>query len=168
MVFKWLEKWGNDKSKIRSSDEGKDPLIDEKGGFVENAVALSAGVEMQEAYYPGHEPIDSYGNGGFRFGEMSHRGSLLFLPSGIHPWNITRPDQINEESFSRLFAEISEIEVLIIGTGKNLVPIDANLRQKFRESGIMADVMDSGAAVRTLNILLAEDRAAAAAIIAVE
>lgn len=168
MVFKWLEKWSTDKRSAKESNEGRDPLINEQGGFVENAVALAAGVEMQDAYYPGHDPIESYGNGGFRFGEMSHQGSLLFLPSGIHPWEITEPDQINEDSFSKLFAEISEIEILIIGTGKNLVPIGANLRQKFRESGIMADVMDSGAAVRTLNILLAEDRAAAAAIIAVE
>lgn len=41
-----------------------------------------------EASYPYQVPIDAYGNGGFRFADMSHKGSLLCLPSesrlGMH------------------------------------------------------------------------------------
>ena len=168
MILGWGKKKGNDRNDNKPSKEGKDPLVQEEGGFVENAVALATGLEMQDAYYPGHDPIEYYGNGGFRFGDMSHQGSLMFLPSGIHRWDVSSPEEISETSFDKIFKESVEIEVFLIGTGKNLVPIPSNLRQKFRESGIMADVMDSGAAVRTLNILLAEDRAVAAAIIAVE
>ena len=35
-------------------------------------------------------PIDAYGKGGFRFAGMSHRGSLLCLPSGIWAWPVAQ------------------------------------------------------------------------------
>ena len=41
-------------------------------------------------FVPGRAPIDAYGNGGFRFADMSHRGSILALPSGIKAGRWTR------------------------------------------------------------------------------
>ena len=38
------------------------------------------------AHFPRPAQIDAYGNGGFRFAGMSHQGSILCLPSGIHGW----------------------------------------------------------------------------------
>lgn len=40
-------------------------------------------MEIRDAHFPGRAPLDAYGDGGFRFAEMSHRGSLLCVPSGI-------------------------------------------------------------------------------------
>uniref|UniRef100_UPI0019535063 hypothetical protein n=1 Tax=Stenotrophomonas maltophilia TaxID=40324 RepID=UPI0019535063 len=48
--------------------------------------AVAKGIEIRDAHFPGRAPIDAYGNGGFRFADMSHRGSILCLPSGIHGW----------------------------------------------------------------------------------
>ena len=45
--------------------------------------------EIRDAHYPRRAPIDAYGNGGFRFADMSHRGSILCLPSGIYGWTAT-------------------------------------------------------------------------------
>ena len=137
-------------------------------GLVENAVALATGLSMADAHYPGHDPIDYYGDGGFRFGDMSHQGSLMFLPSGIHRWDVTEPARITAQSLEKVIKESNNIEILLIGTGKQLIPITPELRQLLRDNAIMADVMDTGAAVRTLNILLAEERAVAAAILAVD
>ena len=39
------------------------------------------------AHYPARAPIDAYGNGGFRFADMSHKGSLIIVPSGIYAWD---------------------------------------------------------------------------------
>lgn len=169
MIFNW-GKMAKKASKTKTEPQKSQPeeVADKPDGLVENAVALATGLEMVDAFYPGRDPIDYYGDGGFRFGDMSHQGSLMFLPSGTRRWDISSAQEMTPEAFSLVFAEAQEIEMLLIGTGENLVPIDPILRQKFRDSGIMADVMDSGAAVRTLNILLAEDRAVAAAIIAVE
>ncbi|WP_321337022.1 Mth938-like domain-containing protein [Breoghania sp.] len=126
------------------------------------------GLVIREAHFPGRAPIDAYGDGGFRFADMSHRGSLLVLPSGIHGWDANAPGDMTTQAFAPVFEQSREIEILLIGTGNELVRIDEALRQKFREHGIMADSMATGAAVRTLNVLLAENRAVAAALIAVE
>lgn len=124
--------------------------------------------ELRPAHFPGRAPIDAYGNGGFRFAGMSHRGSLLCLPSGIYAWNIEAPDQLSLSAFERIFAEHEQIEVALIGTGPNIVPLRPDWRQQFRDRVISADAMSTGSAVRTLNVLLSEGRAVAAALIAVE
>lgn len=125
-------------------------------------------LELREAHFPGRAPIDAYGNGGFRFSDMSHRGSLLCLPSGIYGWNVTSIEDLISENFQLAFQEASEIEILLVGSGINLVPMKAELRSKLRECNISADPMSTGAAVRTFNVLLAEGRAVAAALLAVE
>lgn len=126
------------------------------------------GIVIRKAHFPGRAPIEAYGNGGFRFADMSHRGSLLCLPSGIYGWEPRDPASLSVDDFSRLFAESGRIEVLLIGSGKDLRPIPKPLREALREARISADPMSTGAAVRTFNVLLAENRAVAAALIAVE
>src|SRR5215212_9444764 len=123
-------------------------------------------VEMRAAHYPGRAPIDAYGNGGFRFAKMSHRGSLLCLPSGIYGWDA--PAVVDEESLARVFAEAHGIEILILGTGRDLVPLPRPLRERLREEHIVPESMSTGAAVRTFNLLLSEDRAVAGALVAVD
>jgi uncharacterized protein len=120
---------------------------------------------VRDAHYPGQAPLEAYGNGGFRFAGMSHRGSLLCLPSGIHGW---KDAAVDEASLAPVFAEAGAIDILIVGTGPTLVPIPRALREKLREAKIVAEPMSTGAAVRTFNVLLAEQRAVAAALIAVD
>jgi len=125
-------------------------------------------VVIRAAHYPGRAPIETYGNGGFRFAGMSHRGSLLCLPSGIYGWqDAPAPEALDVASLERVFAEANDIEVLLVGTGVDLRPLPPAVRERCRELRIMADPMATGAAVRTFNVLLAEDRRVAAALIAV-
>jgi uncharacterized protein len=121
-------------------------------------------VVIRDAHFPGRAPITSYGNGGFRFAGMSHRGSLLCLPSGIYGW--TASDMIDEASLEKVFAEAADIEVLLVGTGRDIRPLAAALRDRCREAKIVAEAMATGAAVRTYNVLLSEERAVAAALLA--
>ena len=127
----------------------------------------AAGIEFHEAHFPGQAPIDAYGNGGFRFAEMSHKGSLMCLPSGIYAWDCSTTDAFDAEAFSKMLDEANSIEIALIGTGENLVPINTELRSKFRNVQISADSMATGAAVRTYNVLVSEGRAVAAAFLAV-
>jgi len=124
-------------------------------------------VEIRKAHFPGRAPIESYGNGGFRFADMSHRGSLLMLPSGIYGWDMVEGDPLTVEDFQRVFDEAADIEVLLVGTGKDIRPLPKELKARFKELSISSDPMSTGAAVRTYNIMLAESRAVAAAFIAV-
>ncbi|MET3590011.1 uncharacterized protein ABID23_001106 [Bartonella silvatica] len=124
-------------------------------------------IQIREAHFPRRAPIDSYGNGGFRFADMSHRGSIICIPSGIYGIDMTGPIP-TQENISRILEESSEIEVLLIGTGVELLRLPEELRIQLWKKRISSDTMSTGAAVRTFNVLLAEDRAVAALLFAVE
>lgn len=129
---------------------------------------MAQGIVVRDAHYPGRAPIEAYGNGGFRFADMSHRGSILCLPSGIHGWDPANPASLKAADFDRLLTEAGDVQILLVGTGKELRPLPKELREVFRAAGISSDPMSTGAAVRTYNVLLAEERAVAAALIAVD
>lgn len=117
-------------------------------------------------YLPGLHALDGYGAGGFQFAGMSHRGSLLVLPSGIYAWDVTEPEQLVIAAFARVVAEAGAIEHLLIGTGPTLLPL-FDLRDELRKRGIKAEPMATAAAARTYSILLGEKRKVAAALLAV-
>ncbi|MES5097122.1 Mth938-like domain-containing protein [Agrobacterium sp. BA1120] len=129
---------------------------------------MAGGIEIRPAHFPGRAPIDAYGNGGFRFADMSHRGSLLCLPSGIHGWDVEDNTMLTVEAFSRILEQAGEIEFLLVGTGDGMRILPKELKAALKEAGISVDAMSTGAAVRTYNIMLSESRAVAAALIAVE
>ena len=120
------------------------------------------------AHLPQQVPIEAYGNGGFRFGGMSHRGSILCLPSGVWGWPVSRIDEVDRASLRSALDLGSQISLLILGTGAALARPSRDVAAAFQEAGIGLDVMDTGAAARTYNVLLAEGRPIAAALIAVE
>lgn len=119
-------------------------------------------------HFPGQAPIDAYGNGGFRFADMSHRGSLLFLPSGVWAWPVHAAGEVELAALARVVAERDSIGVLLLGTGAAQVFPPREVRRAFAEWGIALETMSTGAAARTYNILLAESRKVGAALIAVE
>ena len=121
-----------------------------------------------EGFLPGQHPIDAYGAGGFKFADMSHKGSLFALPSGLYAWAPTSVAEIDAPSLARVFAEDKGlIEHLLIGTGLSLVPLAPALKAGLKEAGIVGEPMATAAAARTYNILLGERRRVAAALIAV-
>jgi uncharacterized protein len=128
----------------------------------------SGGFLMQPARFPGRAPIDAYGNGGFRFADMSHRGSILALPSGIEAWVATSAAEIDPASLSRILDEAAAIEILLIGTGPEMQLLSREARAALAAANLEPELMSTGAAVRTFNVLLSEERAVAAALIAVE
>ena len=127
---------------------------------------MSQGIIMRAAHFPGRAPIDAYGNGGFRFADMSHIGSILCMPSGIYGW---QPGTILQfADFEKLNAEANTFDVLLVGMGLEIRAIPKALREALKERGVVAEPMSTGAAVRTYNVLLAEERRVAAALLAVD
>ena len=124
--------------------------------------------EPPKGFYPHQVPIDAYGNGGFRFAGMSHRGSLLCLPSGMHAWRVERPAEITLQSLAPVLALAEQIEVLFIGLGDDIAAIDPAIRAALRKVNIIVEAVATRGAVSTYDILLAEGRPGAAALIAVE
>ena len=120
------------------------------------------------ARFPGRAPIDAYGNGGFRFADMSHRGSPLLLPSGVYGWPVVAFEDADAAMFEQVFAERAAVDFLLYGTGETQRMPPEPVRAAFDAADIGLDFMDTGAACRTYNVLLAEDRPVAAALIAVD
>ena len=120
-----------------------------------------------DPHFPGRAPIDGYGQGGFRFAGMSHRGSLLIVPSGIYAWPVFAPQDVTEAALARVFAEAEEIDLLMIGSGRDPIALPAALRERLKAARIAVDVQPTGGAASTYNVLLNEGRRVAAALIAV-
>jgi uncharacterized protein len=118
-------------------------------------------------HLPHAAPIDAYGNGGFRFADMSHRGSLLCMPDGVWAWSIERPEQIDQAALALVFAKANELDTLIIGTGREMFPFPSELRQALRAAGVVVEAMQTGPAIRVYNIMIGERRRVAAGLIAV-
>ncbi len=115
---------------------------------------------------PGRHAIEGYGAGGFRFGGMSHRGSILALPSGVYPWGVLAAADVNAASLERVFAEGNGIDHLLVGLGPDFGVLAPAVVQACRARKIVPDPMSTSAAARTFNVLLAEGRRVAAALIA--
>ena len=128
-------------------------------------MALGGGADAP--HLPRPAPIDAYGNGGFRFAGMSHRGSLLCFPDGIWAWPINDVTELDEAALAVVFDRAESIDVFLIGAGRDPWVLSDKLRQRFRELSVSVDAMTTGAAVRTYNILLAENRRVGAGLIAV-
>jgi uncharacterized protein len=124
--------------------------------------------EPGEGFYPYQAVIEGYGNGGFRFAGMSHRGSLLCLPTGMHAWEATSAVEISLANLQPVFDAADQIDVLLVGLGMDIAGFDKSIRQALRQRNIIVEAIATGGAVRTYNILIGENRAVGAALIAVE
>lgn len=118
-------------------------------------------------HLPQPAPIEAYGNGGFRFGGMSHRGSLLCFPDGIWAWPVATIGELTLAALEPALARADALDFFLIGGGRDPFVLAEPLRQRFREASLSVDVMPTGAAVSTWNVLLGERRRVGAALIAV-
>lgn len=117
---------------------------------------------------PGRRLIDGYGGGGFRIAGETHRGAVLVLPDRVVAWPVTGVAAVTIDSLAPVIAAEPRPGILLIGCGPRAAFITPDIRQALRVAGITIDAMDTGAACRTYNVLLAEERRVAAALIAVE
>lgn len=128
-------------------------------------MALGHGADAPHLPHPAL--IDAYGDGGFRFAGMSHRGSLLCFPDGIWAWPVDDVAELTADALSAAFERAQSLDFFLIGAGREPWTLPGDLRQRFRELSLSVDAMATGAAVRTYNILLAENRRVGAGLIAV-
>jgi len=117
--------------------------------------------------YPYEAAVTAYGNGGFRFADMSHRGSILCLPSGVFAWNATAAADLRAADFDFVLSTLEPPIAVLLGTGTEQVWPAPEIYEAFAKANIGLEPMSTGAAARTYNILVAEKRRIAAALIAV-
>jgi uncharacterized protein len=115
---------------------------------------------------PGRQLIQGYQEGGFRIAGVRHQGSVLVLSDRTLAWPVRGLDQVTLESLAPIRAAEPTVEILLLGCGRRFAMAPPALRQALRDQGIALESMDTPAACRTYNVLVAEERRVAAALIA--
>lgn len=115
----------------------------------------------------GRQVVESYGAGGFRVSGARHEGSVLVLPERTLAWAPVAFEEITLESLLPVADAQPAVELLLVGCGPRLRLLPRALRDALRPRGLVLEPMDTGAAARTYNVLLAEGRAVAAALLAI-
>ena len=114
----------------------------------------------------GSQVIHGYGPGMFRIANAVHAGSVLVLPDRTVSWDALSIEAISAGDFQPIIAAEPPCDILLLGCGERMQLPPEALRAELRGHGISIDPMDTGAACRTFNVLLAEGRRVAAALIA--
>lgn len=116
----------------------------------------------------GRQIIDSYGGGRFRITGIVYESSVLVFPARTLSWPVASMDQLDEPSLAPVVAEAQagNVDLLLLGCGARMALIPADLRRNLRAAGVVIEAMDTGAACRTYNVLMADGRRVAAALIA--
>lgn len=115
----------------------------------------------------GRQVIEAYGDNGFRISGVRYDGSVLVLPDRTLSWPIAASEDITVESLAPV-TDQEDTELLLLGFGKRPIMMSHAFRNTLRSKGVSLEPMDTGAASRTYNVLLAEGRRVAAALIAVD
>ena len=113
----------------------------------------------------GRQIIESYGDDGFRISGERYPGPVIVWPEGVATWAVSGIGAAAIETLDAVFAADPPIEILLIGSGATFEMAPAALRSALGARGVSIESMDTGAACRTYNVLMAEDRRVAAALI---
>ena len=124
-------------------------------------------MQLQDIKFAGKNHVEAYGDMGFRMNGGRIEGSILILPGVVKAFEATIHADLDVALMAPVFAALDDIEIMILGTGETQNFPDADFRKSFVDNNIALEVMDTGAACRTYNILVSEDRRVAAALIAI-
>jgi len=111
--------------------------------------------------------IDGYGPGQFRISGIVHAGPVLVFPDHVEDWAVSALSDVGVATLRPVIEAEPKVEILLLGTGARMGLLPSRIRQELRAAGIVVDIMDSGAACRTYNVLLSEARRVAAALLPV-
>jgi uncharacterized protein len=115
-----------------------------------------------------HPPsIDAFGGGGFRVSGVRREGSLMILADEPRDWPVARLADLTPEHLADAIALGREVEFVLLGVGPSVAPPPKAVREALQAAGIGLEVMDTATAARVYNVLAAEGRRMAAALIAV-
>lgn len=114
---------------------------------------------------PGAKPVSGYGPGFFRIGDELINAPILLWPDAVEAAPVATLAELTAAHITAICQHASAPQVLLLGMGPlfdTLPPKE--LRLAARAAGVILEPMDSGAACRTWNVLLAEGRRVAALI----
>ena len=122
-------------------------------------------MELTPLVPAGRQVIERYGETGFRVAGAIYGGSVLVFPDRTLPWSAVSASDVTWESLAPVI-EHGGVQILLLGLGRAMGgAIPHGLRNTLHAAGIALEPMNTGAACRTYNVLVAEDRHVAAALL---
>ena len=109
--------------------------------------------------------IRSYGPGRFLIGQREWRSAVLVTPSVTLEWPVARAEELSLDNLAPLKQAGVPTEFLVLGCGARSIFVRPDLRAAIKAEGMALEVVDTGSACRIYNVLLAEGRRVAAALI---
>lgn len=116
----------------------------------------------------GQKIIQSYAKGRFRVSGDIHEGAIIVRPNAVSEWACdwqAGAKALCLSDFQLFLDQKNEIDVVLLGAGASMADFPMTLRVDLKKAGLNVDVMDTGAACRTYNVLMAEGRRVAAALL---
>jgi len=120
-------------------------------------------VKLHASGPSGVNTITGYGEGYVMVNGERRDSSLVVLPDRIEEWAVAGFDRLTAEDF--LFLRELRVEIVLLGTGARQRFPHPRLTAALAQARIGLEVMDVQAACRTYNILVAEERKVAAALL---
>ncbi len=115
----------------------------------------------------GRQIIQGYSAGEFKVSGKLYQGAIIVTPTGTMPWTADSFSTLAEKDFEALAANANDIDVVLLGSGPRGEFFPPKLRDALKGRGLIVETMDTGAACRTYNVLMAEGRRVAAALLPV-
>ena len=116
-----------------------------------------------------HDPtitlVRSYENGMLQIGNARFDSSVIVTSGGCTRWSLTSIETLTPEHFSPLFELDFRPELVILGTGPQLRFPEPAQTRSLVSAQIGLEVMDTGAACRTYNVLADDGRQVAACLL---
>jgi uncharacterized protein len=109
--------------------------------------------------------IRRYGRGHFLIGNTDWRQPVLVMPAATTPWNVARAEDVARDNLTALGSAPVPTELLVLGCGARAAFIAPVKRAELKAIGLALEAVDTGSACRIYNVLLAEGRRVAAALI---
>ncbi len=128
----------------------------------------SSGITLEQQTSEDLLLIEGYGGGGFRLMGKKFEGGALVLPTGVFPIKPSDLSTVEPNDFDPIFNLDQWIELMLVGTGKTMQLLPKPIKEYLQERGLSFDIMDTGAAARTHNVLLMEGRQIATFLIPID
>ncbi len=109
--------------------------------------------------------IRTYGPGHFQISDRDWREPVLVTPTATVPWAVTRAEELSTDNVAAARRGEAPAELLVVGCGSRSVFVPPAVRAAMKDIGLSLEVVDTGSACRIYNVLLAEGRRVAAALI---
>lgn len=106
--------------------------------------------------------IQAYAGESFKVSGKTHQGAIAVQPHITQSWDAPDFSDLSPNDFS--FLGDARPDVILLGVGKTSRFLSKAQKQDFQDAGLHVEVMDTGAACRTYNVLMAEGRQVMAAL----